>query len=101
MACGILVHESEVGPKLLRWEVQVRTTGLTENLRHQGIFIGVRSHGVPHFSTMTQLYSIAYKLPVLEASGQTTSKTGTQSRSLKKKRERETAKKYVTDEGAR
>ena len=39
--------------------------------------------------------------PVLEASDQTTSKTGTQSHSLKKKRERETAKKYVTDEGAR
>ena len=35
--------------------------------------------------------------PVLEASGQTTSKTGTQSHSLQKKNE--TAKKYVTHEG--
>ena len=37
--------------------------------------------------------------PVLEASGQTTCKTGTQSHSLKKKNER--AKHYVTDEGTR
>ena len=38
--------------------------------------------------------------PELEASDQTTNKTGTQSHSLKKKK-REMAKKYVTDEGAR
>ena len=37
---------------------------------------------------------------VLEASSQTTSKTGTQSHSLKKKK-KETAKIYVTDEGTR
>ena len=39
--------------------------------------------------------------PVLEASGQTTSKTGTQSHSSKKKEKNEMAKKNVTDEGAR
>ena len=62
MACGISIHEPGVGLKLLRWKLQVQTTGLTENLRPQGIFIGVRSHGVPHISTMTQLYPTAYKL---------------------------------------
>ena len=60
-ACGILVPEPRVGPKLLRWELPVWTTGLTENLRPQGIFIRVRSHGVPHLSTKTQLYPRAYK----------------------------------------
>ena len=60
-ACRILVHEPRVRLKLLRWELQVRTTGLTENLRPQGIFTGVRSHGVPHLSIKTQLYPIAYK----------------------------------------
>ena len=62
MACGILVQEPRVRPKLLRWELRVQITGLTENLRPQGIVIGVRSHGVPHLSTKTQLYPIAYKL---------------------------------------
>ena len=38
---------------------------------------------------------------VLEASGQTTSKTGTQSTHLKKREENETAKKYVIEKGAR
>ena len=38
------------------------TTGLTENLRPQGIFIRVRSPGGPHLSTKTQLYPTAYKL---------------------------------------
>ena len=51
-----------VRPKLLLWELHGGTTGLTENLRPQGIFIGVRSHGVPHLSTKTQLYPTAYKL---------------------------------------
>ena len=62
VACGILVHEPGVRPKLLGWEIQVQTTGLTENLRSQGIFIRVRSHGVAHLSTKNQLYPIAYKL---------------------------------------
>ena len=62
MACGILVHEPGVRPKLLWWEIRVQTTGLTENLRPQGIFIRVRSHIVPHLSTKIQLYLIAYKL---------------------------------------
>ena len=91
MACGILVHKPGVRPKLLQWELQVQTTGLTENLRPQGIFIRVRSHGGPHLTSL--------QTPVLEVSGQTTSKTGTQSYLQKKKNE--TAKKYVTDEGAR
>ena len=62
VACGILICEPGVGRKLLLWEFQVQTTGLTENLRAQAIFIGVRSHRVPHLSTKTQLYPIAYKL---------------------------------------
>ena len=62
MACGFLVHEPGVRPKLVWWELRVQTTGLTENLRHQGIFIGVRSPGGPHLSTKTQLYPTAYKL---------------------------------------
>ena len=57
-----MVHEPGVEPKLLPWEVRVRTTGLTENIRHQRIFIGVRSHSVPHLSTKTELYSITYRL---------------------------------------
>ena len=62
MACRILVRKPGVGWKLLWWELQVQTTGLTENLRPQGIFIGVRSHRVPQLSTKTQLYLTAYKL---------------------------------------
>ena len=61
-ACGILVHEPGVGLKLLQWELQVQTTGLTENLRPQGIFIGVRSPGGPHLDTKTQVYPTASKL---------------------------------------
>ena len=48
--------------KLLWWDVRVRTTGITGNLTPQGIFIRVRSHTVPHISTKTKLYPIAYKL---------------------------------------
>ena len=62
VACGILVHEPGVGLKLLWWELWIRTTGLTENLRPQGIFIEMRSHGGPHLSTKTQLYPTANKL---------------------------------------
>ena len=61
-ACRILIHKPGVGLKLLRWELRVQTTGLTENLRPQGIFIRVRSHGIPHLSTKTQLYPTAYEL---------------------------------------
>ena len=39
--------------------------------------------------------------PLLESSGQTISRTGTQSHSSKNKQKKGTAKKYVTDEGAR
>ena len=60
-ACRIFAHETRVWLKLLQWELQVWTTGLTENLRPQGIFIRVRSHGALHLSTKTQLYTIAYK----------------------------------------
>ena len=62
MACRVLVHELGVGLKLLQWELQVQTTGLTENLRPQGIFIRVRSLRGPHFITKTQPYTTAYKL---------------------------------------
>ena len=36
-ACKILVHGPEVRPEFLCWECQVQTTGLTENIRTQGI----------------------------------------------------------------
>lgn len=39
--------------------------------------------------------------PLLETLGQTTSKQGTQSQPLKKKKKNETIEKYVTDEGVR
>ena len=61
-ACGILVPRLEVGPKLLYWGLWVQTTGLTENLRPQGILIGVRPPGGPHFSTKSRLYPTAGKL---------------------------------------
>ena len=60
VACGILVHEPGVRPKLLGWEIQVQTTGLTENLRSQGIFIRVRSHGVPHLSSDTYITTVSH-----------------------------------------
>ena len=59
---GDLGSEAGGRVKLLQWELQVQTTGLTENLRPQGIFIGVKSHGGPHLSTKIQLYQTAYKL---------------------------------------
>ena len=102
MACGILVHEPRVPLKLLQWEMRVQTTGLTENLRLQGTFIGVRSHGVPHLSTKTQLYPIAYKLqcwkPQAKQPVRQEHSTTHQKNKNKKMRQQ---KKYVTDEGAR
>ena len=62
MTGWILVHELGLRPEPLRWELQVRTIGLTENLRHQGIFIRVRSPAGPHLSTKTELYRTAYQL---------------------------------------
>ena len=61
-ACGILVPRPEVRPELLWWELRVQTAGLTENLRPQGISIGVRLRRGPHLSTKTQLYPTACKL---------------------------------------
>ena len=68
---------------LLRWELQVQTTALTETLRPQGTFPGVRS---PSSSSWHQDPALPNSLqtPVLEASGQTTSNTGTQSHPSKK-----------------
>ena len=95
-----MVHEPGVRPKLLRWELRVLTTGLTENLRPQGIFTGVRSHRGPHLSIKTQLYPIAYKPQRWKPQAKQPVR---QEHSLthKKKKKNEMAKKYVTDEGAR
>ena len=98
MACRILVHELGVGPKLLWWELRVRTTGLTENLRPQGIFIGVRSHGGPHLSTKTQLYQTAYKLQCWKP--QDKQPVRQEHNPTSKNNNNKMAKKYVTDEGA-
>ena len=49
--CGILVPRPGIGPELMWWERRVQTTGLIENLRHQGILIGVRAPRGPHPST--------------------------------------------------
>ena len=97
-ACGILVHEPRVWPKLLHWELWVRTTGLTENLKLQRIFIGVRSHGVPHLSTKIQLYPIGYKPWCWKPQAKQPVRQEHNPIHQKKK---ETAKKYVTDEEAR
>ena len=88
-----------VGPKLLWWELRVQTTGLTENLRPQGIFIGVRSHGGPHLSTKTQLDPTAYKLQCRKP--QAKQQVRQEHNPTHKKKKNEMAKKYVTDEGAR
>ena len=62
MVCGILVPRPEVGPELLWWQCWVQTSGLTENLRSQGVLIGVRSPRGPRLSIKTQLYPTACKL---------------------------------------
>ena len=74
--CGVLVPRSRVGPELLWWEHWVKTAGLTENLRPQGILISVSSPGCPHFGTKLPLPN-CLQIPVLDSSGQTTSKKGT------------------------
>ena len=61
-AWGILVPRLEVRPELQWWELRVQTAGLTDNLRAQGISIGVRPPRSPHLSTKTQLYPSACKL---------------------------------------
>ena len=97
MACRILVHEPGARLKLLRWELQVQTTGLTENLRPQGIFIRVRSPRGLHLSTKTQLYPTAYKLQCWKPQA----KQPVRQEHNPTHKKNETAKKYVTDEGAR
>ena len=57
-----LVPMPELRPELLWWRQRVQTTELTENLRHQGILIGVRPPRGPHLSTKIQLYPTAWKL---------------------------------------
>ena len=61
-AWGILVPRLEVRPELQWWELRVQTAGLTDNLRAQGISIGVRPPRSPHLSTKTQLYPSTCKL---------------------------------------
>ena len=61
-ACETSVPRPEIGPKLLWWELQVQTAGLTENLRPQGILIRVRRPGGPYLSTKIWLYPTACKL---------------------------------------
>ena len=58
-ACGILVPRPQVWPNHLWGELRVQTTGLTENLKPQGILIRVRLPGGPHLNTRTQLYPTA------------------------------------------
>ena len=65
----ILVPSLWVGLELLWWERQVQTTGLTENLRPQGILIKVRSPEGPHLSNKTLLLSSCMQTPVLDTSG--------------------------------
>ena len=61
-AYGILVPQPGIEPASSALEGRFLTTGPPENLRPQGIFIGVRSPGGPDLSTKTQLYPTAYKL---------------------------------------
>ena len=97
MACGILVHGPGVRPDLW-WELQVQTTGLTENLRPQGILIRVRSPGRPHLSTRTRLYPTAYKLQCWKPQAKQPLR---QEHSPMHQKKKKMTKKYVTDEGAR
>ena len=55
--CRIFVPRPQV-----ETELQVQTTGRTENLRPQGILIRVRSPRGPHLSTKTRIYPTACKL---------------------------------------
>ena len=93
-----LICEPGVGQKLLQWELHVQTTGLTENLRPQGIFIRVTYNRVPHLSTKTQLYPTGYKLQYWKPLAKQPVK---QEHNPTHKKKKEMAKKYVTDEGAR
>uniref|UniRef100_A0A8C9EG95 BCL2 like 13 n=1 Tax=Phocoena sinus TaxID=42100 RepID=A0A8C9EG95_PHOSS len=96
-ACRILVPRPDIRPKLLWWELQVQTSGLTENLRPQGISVGVRPPGGPHLSTKTQLYPTACKLQcwMFQAKQPVGQEYSTNHQ------KKEMTKKYVTDEGAR
>ena len=61
MACGILVHGLAIRPEPLRQERWVQTAGTTENIRFQGILIGVRYPRGPHLNTKIWFYSTACK----------------------------------------
>ena len=62
--------------------------------------MGVRSHKVPHLSTKTQLYPIAYKLQCWKPQAKQQVRQE-HNPTHKNNNNNETAKKYVTDEGAR
>ena len=75
--CGLWGHGSPARSQA--WEHQVLATGPPENFWPQGILISVSSPQGPHLSTKTQLTPNSLQaLVLLDASGQTTSKTGTQ-----------------------
>jgi len=65
-------------PDPLWGEHWVQAARLTENFRPQGILIAVSSPRGPHLSTKTWAPPNYLQTPILDASGQTTSKTGTQ-----------------------
>ena len=85
-ACRILVPRPEVGPELLWWELWVQIAGLTENLRPQRILIGGRLPRRSKSQHQDPALSNCLQTPVLDASGQTTSKRGIQPRPSKKKK---------------
>ena len=89
-----MVPRLEVGPELLWWQLQVQTTGLTESLRPQGIFIGVRPPGGPHLSTKTRLYPTACKLQCWTPQAKQPVRQE-YSPTPQKKKKNETTKKYV------
>ena len=62
VAREVLVPRLGVGPELLWWECRVQTTGLTENVRPQGMLIGVSTPRGPHLGTKTWLHPTTCKL---------------------------------------
>lgn len=90
-----MVLRPEVRPEFLYWECQVQTTGLTENIRTQGILIKVRSPGGPHLT----LRPSSTQLPAISSARNF--RPNNQKTGIYLKKKKDMTKKYVTDERPR
>ena len=61
IACGIPVHEPEIRPEPLRQEHWIRTAGVTENFRSQGMSVTVWCPGSPRCNAKTQLCPTSHR----------------------------------------